>query len=187
MHGDDFYRRLVRQVRDYAIFGLDPDGRIIAALLENPTVGLDHVRMMAFHHRTGTGLELITRRQDWLRDLQVERRLLRNPQTPETVLTRVMSPKQLLQTYKIMVDREIPELTRTRVRGHFRKKWMKNHVILAVEYDNAVLIFRKQFAKSFSALNSSETAAENNYRRFRHVSQTPMPPLLGVRIFRAAQ
>ncbi|HSQ66625.1 MAG TPA: hypothetical protein VLM85_25565, partial [Polyangiaceae bacterium] len=102
---------------------LDPDPRIVAAILENHTRGLDHVRMMASHHHTGTGLEMISRRQDWLRDPLVERRLLRNPHTPETVLSRVMSAKQLLHTYKIMVDREIPEQTRTRVRGHFRKKW----------------------------------------------------------------
>ncbi len=118
---------------------LDPDPRIIAAILENHGTGLDHVRMMAFHHRTGTGLELISRRQDWIRDQLVERRLLRNPMTPEAVLARVMSSKQLLQTYKIMVDREVPELTRTRVRGHFRKKWTTSP-----PEDRADLIFRTE-------------------------------------------
>lgn len=118
---------------------LDPDARIIAAIMENHGCGLDHVRMMAFHHRTGTGLEMISRRQDWLRDQLVERRLLRNPQTPETVLARVMSSKQLLQTYKIMVDREVPELTRTRVRGHFRKKWTT-----AAPEDRADLVMRTE-------------------------------------------
>jgi hypothetical protein len=102
---------------------LDPEPRVIAAILENHTVGLDHVRMIAFHHRTGTGLEIMARRQDWLRDLQVERRLLRNPMSPEQVTARILNPKNLLVTYKLMVDREIPELTRTRIRGHFRKKW----------------------------------------------------------------
>lgn len=102
---------------------LDPEPRVIAAVLENHTVGLDHVRMIAFHHRTGTGLEIMARRQDWLRDVQVERRLLRNPMSPEQVTARIMNPKNLLVSYKLMVDREIPELTRTRIRGHFRKKW----------------------------------------------------------------
>ena len=102
---------------------LDPEPRVIAALLENHGLGLDHVRMIAFHHRTGTGLEMMARRQEWLRDIQVERRLLRNPMCPEQVTARIMNPKNLLVTYKSMVDREIPELTRTRIRGHFRKKW----------------------------------------------------------------
>jgi hypothetical protein len=118
---------------------LDPDPRIIAAILENHAVGLDHVRMMAFHHHTGTGLEMISRRQDWIRDQLVERRLLRNPQNPETVLSRIMGSKQLLQTYKIMVDREVPDLTRTRVRGHFRKKWTT-----APPEDRADLMFRTE-------------------------------------------
>lgn len=102
---------------------LDPEPRVIHAVLENHTVGLDHVRMIAFHHRTGTGLEIMARRSDWLRDLQVERRLLRNPMSPEQVTARIMNPKNLLVSYKLMVDREIPDLTRTRIRGHFRKKW----------------------------------------------------------------
>ena len=45
--------------------------------------------------------------------------------TPEEsfVLARILNPKNLLVSYKLMVDREIPDLTRTRIRGHFRKKW----------------------------------------------------------------
>ena len=102
---------------------LDPEPRVIAGLLENHSLGLDHVRMIAFHHRTGTGLEMMARRQEWLRDVQVERRLLRNPMSPEQVTARILNPKNLLVSYKLMVDREIPDLTRTRIRGHFRKKW----------------------------------------------------------------
>ena len=118
---------------------LDPEPRVIAAILENHTVGLDHVRMIAFHHRTGTGLEIMARRQDWLRDMQVERRLLRNPMSPEQVTARILNPKNLLVTYKMMVDREIPELTRTRIRGHFRKKWAT-----AAPEDRAELMLRTE-------------------------------------------
>lgn len=118
---------------------LDPEPRVIAALVENPTAGLDHVRMIALHHRTGTGLEIVSRRQEWLRDAQVERRLLRNPQTPESVLARIMGSKPLLATYKIMVDREVPEMTRTRTRGHFRKKWAT-----ASPEDRADLVLRTE-------------------------------------------
>lgn len=118
---------------------LDPEPRVIAALLENHGLGLDHVRMIAFHHRTGTGLEMMARRQEWLRDIMVERRLLRNPMCPEQVTARIMNPKNLLVTYKSMVDREIPELTRTRIRGHFRKKWTT-----APPEDRADLILRTE-------------------------------------------
>lgn len=101
----------------------DADPRVIAAVLENATCGLDHVRLIAFHHRTGTGLEIVARRQDWLRDLLVERRLLRNPMIGEIVLGRVMGPKRLFPTYKIAIDRDIPELTRIKCRGFIRQKW----------------------------------------------------------------
>lgn len=101
----------------------DADPRVIAAVLENATCGLDHVRLIAFYHRTGTGLEIVARRQDWLRDLLVERRLLRNPMIGEIVLGRVMGPKRLLPTYKVAIDRDVPDLTRIKCRGYIRKKW----------------------------------------------------------------
>jgi hypothetical protein len=102
---------------------LDADARVIASILENPTIGLQHVRLIAFHHRTGVGLEMVTRRQDFLRDLLVERRLLRNPMAGDTVLQRVMASKRLFQTYKIAIDRDVPELTRSKSRGFMRQKY----------------------------------------------------------------
>jgi hypothetical protein len=118
---------------------LDADPRIIAAILENPTCGLQHVRLIAFHHRTGTGLEMISRRAEWIRDILVERRLLRNPQCGEQVLGRIMSSKRLFQTYKIAIDREIPELTRSRGRGYIRTKWQN-----AAPEERADLIIRTE-------------------------------------------
>jgi hypothetical protein len=102
---------------------LDADSRVIAGVLENPTCGLSHARLIAFHHRTGTGLEMVTRRQDFLRDLLVERRLLRNPMAGDAVLKRVMATKRLFQTYKIAIDRDVPELTRAKSRGYMRAKY----------------------------------------------------------------
>jgi hypothetical protein len=101
----------------------DASPRVVAAILENATCGLDHVRLVALHHRTGTGLELLARRHDWLHDSLVERRLLRNPMLPEVVLGRVLATKRLLATYKIAVDRDVPELSRMKCRGHLRQKW----------------------------------------------------------------
>jgi hypothetical protein len=102
---------------------LDADSRVIAAILENATTGLQHVRLIAFHHRTGTGLEMITRRNDFLKDMLVERRLLRNPQAGDTVLSRIFASKRVFQTYKIAIDRDVPELTRAKGRGFLRQKF----------------------------------------------------------------
>jgi len=102
---------------------LDADSRVVAAILENATCGLQHVRLIALHHRTSTGLEIVTRRNDFLRDTLVERRLLRNPMSGDTVLGRVFASKRVFQTYKIAIDRDVPELTRTKGRGAMRQKF----------------------------------------------------------------
>lgn len=104
----------------------DADPRVVSAILENAHVGLDHVRLLAAHHRTATGLEMVSRRSDWLRDVLVERRLLRNPHCGDAVCSRILAGKRLLATYKIAVDREVPELTRVKARGGVRAKWQKS-------------------------------------------------------------
>ncbi len=104
---------------------LDADSRVVAAILENATCGLQHVRLIALHHRTSTGLEIVTRRNDFLRDMLVERRLLRNPMAGDTVLGRVFASKRVFQTYKIAIDRDVPELTRAKGRGFLRQKFGK--------------------------------------------------------------
>lgn len=101
----------------------DAEPRVVAAVLENTSHGLEHARLIAAHHHTSTGLEMLSRRQDVLRDAMVERRLLRNPQSGDIVLGRVMSPKRLLPTYKVAIDREVPELTRVKGRGMLRQKF----------------------------------------------------------------
>ncbi len=105
---------------------LDPDPKVIAAILENPTTGLEQVRLIALHHRTGTGLEMISRRSELLRDVQVDRRLLKNPQAGDVVLGRVFATKRLFQTYKIAIDRDVPELTRAKGRGFLRQKFQSS-------------------------------------------------------------
>ena len=102
---------------------LDADPKVIAGLLENPKAGLDHARLIAFHHRTGTGLEMLSRRMEFTRDSGVERRLLRNPQSGDVTVQRILASKGLLQVYKICMDRDVPDLTRNKTRGSLRKKW----------------------------------------------------------------
>ena len=111
------------QGTDLLALCLDADSRVVASVLQNPTCGLQHVRLMAIHHRTATGLEMITRRQDFLRDMLVERRLLRNSHAGDTVLGRIFASKRIFQTFKIAIDRDVPELTRAKGRGYLRQKF----------------------------------------------------------------
>ncbi len=103
----------------------DAEPRVIAAIVENASATLEHMRLIAAHHRTSTGLETMTRRAEVLRDALTERRLLRNPQAGDTVLTRVFASKRVYHSWKIAIDREVPELTRAKARGFVRQKFQK--------------------------------------------------------------
>ena len=102
---------------------LDPDPRVIYAVVHNARTGLDHFRFIALWHRTPQGLEHIPRES--ARDRQVERRLLRNPQLSEQMLGRILGPKRLLDVYKTAIDREVPERTRQKTRGALLQRWSK--------------------------------------------------------------
>ncbi|MDB4938013.1 MAG: hypothetical protein JWP87_4985 [Labilithrix sp.] len=103
---------------------LDAEPQVIHAVLTNPKSGLPHARMIALHHRTHTGLELVGRRSEFLSDANVQRRLLANPQLPGTLLRRMVSPKLLMEVYKIAINREIPERSRVMTRELLCKKFM---------------------------------------------------------------
>jgi hypothetical protein len=102
----------------------DPEPQIIHAVMSNPKAGLPHARMVAAHHHTGAGLELVGRRSEFLTDMQVQRRLLSNPQLPGTLLRKIVNPKLLMEVYKIAINREIPERSRVMTRELLCKKFM---------------------------------------------------------------
>src|SRR4051812_26740681 len=99
---------------------LDPAPEVIASLLDNLHFGLDHARVVALHHKTPAGLEILARRAQMLRDQHVQRRLLQNLQTPENVLERVLRLKRLIDIYRLSIDRDLPERNRLKVRARLR-------------------------------------------------------------------
>jgi hypothetical protein len=103
---------------------LDPEPQVVAAVLANPKVSLAHARMIALHHHTNAGLELVGRRTEFLGDAQVQRRLLSNAQLPGSLLRRMVNPKLLMEVYKIAINREIPERSRVMTRQLLQKKFM---------------------------------------------------------------
>ncbi len=118
---------------------LDQDPQVIYAVLTNPRVTLECPRLVATHHRTHVGLEHVAKRSDFLADALVQRRLLRNPQLPGTLLNRIASPKMMLEVYKIAIDREIPERSRMMTRDVLRKKFM-----LSSSDERAALLFKTE-------------------------------------------
>ncbi len=118
---------------------LDPDPQVINSVLTNPKSTLEHARMIAVHHRTHVGLDLIGRRSEYLSDAQCQRRLLANPQLPDNLLRKIISPKLLTDVYKIAVNREIPERSRVMTRELLQKKFM-----LASPDERAALLIRTE-------------------------------------------
>jgi hypothetical protein len=118
---------------------LDPEPQVISSVLTNPKSSLEHARMIAQHHRTHAGLEQVARRTEFVSDAHVQRRLLTNPQLPDTVLRKILSPKLLSDVYKIAVNREIPERSRVLTRELLQKKFM-----LASSDERAALLVRTE-------------------------------------------
>lgn len=129
---------------------LDPDPQVIHAIFANTHVMLECPRLIATHHRTHIGLEHIAKRADFLADSIVQRRLLRNPQLPNTILGRLVNPKLMMEVYKIAIDREIPERTRVMTREILRKKFM-----LSSSDERAALLFKTEGRCLFLLVNCS--------------------------------
>jgi hypothetical protein len=146
---ESVYRPMTRDARmaaapnadggDLLALCLDPEPQVIAAVLTNPRVSLEHARAIAINHRTQAGLDHVGRRSEFVADSQVQRRLLANPQLPDALLRKIISPKLLTDTYKIAVNREIPERSRVMVRELLQKKFM-----LASPDERAALLIRTE-------------------------------------------
>lgn len=164
---------------------LDPDPQVIAALLENPLFGLVQARLVAHWHRTGSGLEILSRRAELVRDSQVQRRLLTNPQLPEPVLVRLLARRRLGELYRLATDRDLPERTRTQIRATLRTRFMnastpEERAELVVVTEGRVLAllggcsFDGRTAQLIGARSSATALLVQN---LAHFSPTP-PPLL---------
>jgi hypothetical protein len=130
-----------RQASGSELFALcmDPAPQVLSALLENPTFGLAHARHAASHQHNDRGIEILARRAAFLRDSQVKRRLLQNPQTPDVVLERLLATERLPVIYRASIDRDLPERNRVRVRARLRP-----HFTRAEPEDRAALILKTE-------------------------------------------
>jgi len=101
----------------------DAQARVVIAVVENVSSGLDHARLIATHHRTATGLSALSKNQAFTRDTQTQRALLKNPMLPDTLFKSIMGPKRMAETYRLSLSRELTERTKTAARNLFRKKF----------------------------------------------------------------
>ncbi len=113
---------LARQADEPELSALcfDPQAQVVAALLENGRFGPMQARLVAAHHRTTAGLDLLGSKAAFSHDGGVRRALLRNPLLPTSLYRRLWSNRRLLEQFLVTVSREAPEQVRAAARDTLR-------------------------------------------------------------------
>jgi hypothetical protein len=117
----------------------DPVPAVIHQLLQNPRIGLGHARLIAAHHRNPVGLDAMAARPAFLSDREVQRLLLRNSQSPEPLVRRLLASKPLPQIYASCQSHDLPERHRATARSVLRSQFStaspdeRVHLILTTE------------------------------------------------------
>jgi len=101
----------------------DPVPQVIARVLGNPRCGLVHARLIAAHHLNAAGLDALAARAEFLHDGEVQRFLLRNPQTPAHLLRRLLLTRRLSELYRTGQDREVTDRVRAAARELLRERF----------------------------------------------------------------
>jgi hypothetical protein len=99
----------------------DPVPAVIRRVLQNQHVGLAHARLIAAHHRNPVGLEAVAARASFMGDREVQRLLLRNSQSPETVVRRILASRRLAEVHALGQSHELPERHRATARSALRR------------------------------------------------------------------
>jgi hypothetical protein len=123
--GADVRESMAPQVGDPELSALcfDPVSRVIRRLLDNPRFGLTHARLVAAHHMNASGLDGLGARGALLRDGEVQRLLLRNPQTPLHVLRKVLTPKKCLDIWNVCQSHEVTDRNKNVARECLRQRF----------------------------------------------------------------
>jgi len=111
---------------ELSAFCFDPTPRVIRAVLENPKMGLPHARLIAAHHGNAVGLDALGEKVALLQDAEVQRLLLRNPQTPAPLLQRLLSRRRLAEVYQTTQSRELPERNRRTALEALRRRFAES-------------------------------------------------------------
>ena len=107
---------------DLSALCYDPLPSVIRAVLENPLTGPEQARLIAAHHASSTGLDLLLARADLARDAEVQRRIWRNPQLKslsdpfllpnmETAISRILAALDRHERIVLFGDYDVDGIT----------------------------------------------------------------------------
>ncbi|MBK7584756.1 MAG: hypothetical protein IPI67_31780 [Myxococcales bacterium] len=168
---------------------LDADPQVIIAVLANSLSGLDHARLVARHHKNPVGLEAVVKRTELVKDTQVQRLLVRNPQLNDSLLRRVIGTKPLRELYKVCVDRDIPEKNRVASRGLLRTRWSSSsaeeraNFVIATEARCLTFLIGQTFDSRMTSILCSR--AYNSVLFIQNLARFPAcPPALLVHLLK---
>ncbi len=86
----------------------DPHPQVVLALLANSAFGPAQASVVAHYHQNATGLELLARHGELLRDPDVQRALLGNPRLTASLAERVHAAAALDELYQHAIDPALP-------------------------------------------------------------------------------
>jgi hypothetical protein len=101
----------------------DAHPTVIKLLFENSAAGFQQARLVARHHRTPQGLDVVLNRAEFFRDSQTQRLMLANPMLQDVQIRKVLGSRRLAEVYKAGLSRDIPERNRQKARLVLRNKW----------------------------------------------------------------
>ena len=104
-------------------FCFDPVPAVVRTVLDNPRAGLTHARLIAAHHGNAAGLDALAEKAAYLQDMEVQRLLLRNPQTSGPLLQRILTRRKLTDVYNASHGHELPERNRTGALQTLRRRF----------------------------------------------------------------
>jgi hypothetical protein len=108
---------------ELSAFCFDPVPRVVRAVMENTKAGLPHARLIAAHHGNAVGLDALGEKPALLQDTEVQRLLLRNPQTSVPLLQRILGRRRLTDVYNATHSHELPERNRTGAMQMLRRRF----------------------------------------------------------------
>jgi hypothetical protein len=127
------YRELAQDARAHAAGTLpdpdlsalcfDPLPAVIREVLSNPKTGLLHVRLIAAHHTNAIGLQGIATHHAFLMDPEVQRLLLRNIQTPDSMVRNFFASRRLSDIFRFTTSHDLPDRHRDTARDSLRRRY----------------------------------------------------------------
>lgn len=123
--GADIRESMAAKVAEPELSALcfDPVSRVIRRLMDNPRFGLVHARLVAAHHGNASGLDAIGSRGVFANDAEVQRMLLRNPQTPLHLLRRILGRHRCLEIWNVCQSHDVTDRNKGTARECLRSRF----------------------------------------------------------------